>query len=95
MQPPPVVPAAPEPPVQPQAQLAQPDQLFPHAQLGQQAHGIFNWSYFRPDFSGKPKDAEAHLLRTNDWIEIYNFPEDVKVQRFCLTLTGEVRLWYE
>ena len=23
------------------------------------------------------------------------FPKDVKVQRFCLTLTGEVRLWYE
>ena len=36
-----------------------------------------------------------HLLRTNDWMETHNFPEDVKVQRFCLTLTGEVRLWYE
>ena len=23
-----------------------------------------------------------------------DFPEDVKVQRFCLTLTGEDRLWY-
>ena len=24
-----------------------------------------------------------------------NFPDDVKVQRFCLTLIGEARLWYE
>ena len=23
------------------------------------------------------------------------FPEDVKVQRFCLTLVREARLWYE
>ena len=23
------------------------------------------------------------------------FPDDAKVQRFCLTLTGEARLWYE
>ena len=28
-------------------------------------------------------------------MEIHNFPEDAKVQRFCLTLTGEARLWYE
>ena len=29
-----------------------------------------NWSYFKPEFSGKPKeDVEAHLLRTNDWVE--------------------------
>ena len=25
----------------------------------------------------------------------HNFLNDVKVQRFCLTLTGEARLWYE
>ena len=25
----------------------------------------------------------------------HNFPEEAKVQSFCLTLTGEVRLWYE
>ena len=24
-----------------------------------------------------------------------NFPDDTKVRRFCLTLTGEARLWYE
>ena len=37
----------------------------------------------------------AHLLKTNDWMETHNFPEDTKVRRFCLTLTGEARLWYE
>ena len=47
-----------------------------------------NWSYFKPEFSGKPEDAEAHLLRTNEWMETHNFPDDAKVWRFCLTLTG-------
>ena len=75
---------------------AQSDQLVPPAQPGQQAHGVLNWSHFTPEFSGKPEeDAEAHLLRTNDWMETQNFPQVVKVQRFWLTLTGEVRLWYE
>ena len=55
-----------------------------------------NWSYFKPEFSGKPEeDAEAHLLRTNDWMETHNFPHDAKVRRFCLTFMGEARLWYE
>ena len=27
--------------------------------------------------------------------ETHNFPEVAKVQRFCLTLTREARLWYE
>ena len=26
---------------------------------------------------------------------MHNFPNDQKVRRFCLTLTGEARLWYE
>ena len=55
-----------------------------------------SWSYFKPEFSGKPEvDVIAHLLRTNDWMETHNFPEEAKVQRFCLTLTDEERLWYE
>ena len=34
-----------------------------------------NWSYFKPEFSGKPEeDAEAHLLRTNDWMGDTQFP---------------------
>ena len=54
-----------------------------------------NWLHFKPEFLGKPdEDVEAHLLRTNDWMNIHNFPEAVKVQRFCLTLVGEARNWY-
>ena len=59
------------------------------------ANNQLNWSHFRPEFSGKPEeDAEAHLLRTEDWMTTHNFPEDQKVERFCLTLTQEARLWY-
>ena len=47
-----------------------------------------NWSYFKPEFSGRPEeDAEEHLLRTNDWMETHKFPDDQKVRRSCLTLT--------
>ena len=55
-----------------------------------------NWSHFKPDFSGKPEeDAEVHLLRTNDWMTTHDFPDDQKVRRFCLTLSGEARLLNE
>ena len=59
------------------------------------ANNQLNWSHFRPEFSGKPEeDVEAHLLRTEDWMTTHDFPEDQKVSRFCLTLTGGARLWY-
>ena len=55
-----------------------------------------NWSYFKPEFAGKPKeDVEAHLLRTNDWMETHDFPDNTKVRIFCLTLMDEARLWHE
>ena len=55
-----------------------------------------NGSHFKPKFSGKPdKDAEAHLLRTNDWMDTHQFQDNDKVQRFCLTSAGEAILWYE
>ena len=41
------------------------------------------------------EDAEACLLRTNDWMDTHDFQDQVKVQRFCLALIGEARLWYE
>ena len=64
-------------------------------QQAQQVHMHMNWSHFKPEYSGKPgEDVEAHLLRTNDWMNMHDFPDDVKVQRFCLTLMGETRLWY-
>ena len=60
------------------------------------ANNQLYWSHFKPDFSGKPKeDAEANLLRTTDWMTTHDFPENQKVRRFCLTLLGEARLWYE
>ena len=55
-----------------------------------------NWSYFKPEFSGKTEeDAVVHLLKTTDWMDTHYFPEDTKVRGFCLTLTGKARLWYE
>ena len=40
------------------------------------------------------KNAEAHLLHANDWMNAHLFIEGVKAQRFCLTLLGKGRLWY-
>ena len=58
----------------------------PHMQL-------LNWSHFKPEYCGKPdKVAEAHLFRTNDWMDTHRFQNHVEVQRFCLTLTVEARL---
>ena len=55
-----------------------------------------NWSHFKSKFAGKPEeDVEAHFLRTNAWMDTHDFPDHVKVQRFCLTLEGETRIWYE
>ena len=31
----------------------------------------------------------------NDWMDTHKFLDQVKIQRFCLTLIGEARLWYE
>ena len=55
-----------------------------------------NWSHFKPELTGKPdEDAEADLLRPNDWMDTHVFSEGIKVQRFCLTVLGEARLWHE
>ena len=76
---PPVPPAQPAgPPTQPVVPPVQPG---PMPQLNQ--------SHFKPECAGKPdEDAEAHLLRNNDWLDTHAFPESVKVQRFCLTSVG-------
>ena len=40
-----------------------------------------NWSHFKPEYSGKPdEDAEAHLLRTNDWMDTQRFQDHIKIQ---------------
>ena len=42
-----------------------------------------NWSHLKPKFAGKPEeDAEAHLLRMNNWMDMHDFLNNVKVQRF-------------
>ena len=66
---------------------------YQHQGAAGQQHLHINWSDFKPEFSGKPEDAEAHLLCSNDWKNAHCFEEEVKVQRFCLTLLGEARLW--
>ena len=89
----------PVPPVQPPAHHAQPaappaQQVVLPVQPGPMPQ--LNWSHFKPELAGKPdQDAEAHLLRTNDWMDTNAFPEGVKIQRSCLTLAGEARFWYE
>ena len=92
-QPSPVVPPSPPvqlpaPPAQPIASPIEPNQPPPMPQL--------NWLHFKPEFTGKQdKDAEAHLLRTNDWMDTHAFTDGVKVQQLCLILVGEARLWCE
>ena len=64
--------------------------------VGQQQHLHINWSNVKPEFSGKPdEDAEVHLLHSNDWMNAHHFVNGVKVQRFCLTLLREARLWLQ
>ena len=90
----PDIPAPSLPPTQPDPtqQVQQPVQ--PTQQGQQLVHLIC--SHCKPEFSGKPEeDAESHLLRTNDWMNACHFLEAIKVQRFCLTLVEEARLWSE
>ena len=40
-----------------------------------------NWIGKKPESSGKPEeDAESHLLSARDWMEVHNFPNEVKVR---------------
>ena len=64
-----------------------------HQDVARQRHLHLNWSNFKPEFSGKPEeDAEAHLLYLTDWMNAHHFDDNIKVQRFCLTLLGEAGL---
>ena len=54
------------------------------------------WSYFKPEFSGKPEeDPEAYILGITDWKDTNNLAAGQRAQRFSLTLAGEARLWYQ
>ena len=86
------VPKDPQVPQQPQASQALQAPQQPAAPQGQQLVDL-NWSY-KPEFFRKPDEhAEAHLIHTSDWMNAHHFIDGVKVQRFCLTLLGEARLW--
>ena len=61
-----------------------------------QAAMVMIWSFFKPEFSGKPdKHPETHLLKIIDRSDKYNSAADERVGRFPLTLVGKVRLWYQ
>ena len=47
---------------------------------------IYTGLIFKPEFSGKSED---------DWMNAHHFHEDMKVHRFCPTLLGEARLWFQ
>ena len=79
-----------------QGQNQQQNQQQQNQDAAGQQHLHIKWSNFKPEFLGKPEeDAEAHLLCSNDWMNAHHFNDDVKVQRFCLTLLGEARLWFQ
>ena len=53
----------------------------PAPQVQQLVH--LNWSYLKPEFSGKPdEDPEAYLLCTNDWMNPHHFFDGVKSRCF-------------
>ena len=82
-------------PNQRQGQNQQQNQQQNQDPTGQQQHLHINWSNFKPEFSGKPEEyAEAHLLCSYDWMNAHHFVNGVNIQRFCLTLLGEARLWF-
>ena len=84
----------------PNQQQQQPQQQQQQEQIqdeaGQQQQVVhLSWSNFKPEFLGKlDEDTEAHLLCSNDWRDAHYFGDGVRVQRFCLTLLAEARLWY-
>ena len=47
-----------------------------------------NWSHFKTEYAGKPdEDAEAQLLRMNDWMNTHAFPEGVKSPMFLSNIS--------
>ena len=68
-----VLPAPLEQPLASPVQQVQ-DPVHPAQVQVQPGQPPLNWSYFKPEFSGKPgEDAEANLVRTNDWMEPITF----------------------
>ena len=70
-------------PIQPPKQ-AVPIQLVPAGVVVPTPQKVYqNWIGKKPEFAGKPEeDAESHLLSKRDWIEAYNFPNELKLDAF-------------
>ena len=69
----------------PQNPLSPLNPFIPNAPIAPQApqRPQLNWSHFKLKYAGRPdEDVEAHLLRTNDWMDTHEFLEQVQVQRF-------------
>ena len=74
----PSIPQASQQPTQPVQQSIAPDQPVPTQPVQHIPQLI--WSHFKSEFSGKPEEeAEAHLLRRNDWMDTHQFQEGMKV----------------
>ena len=62
-----------------------PQQVQQPVQPTQQGQEVvhLNLSHFKPEFSGKvEEDAEAHFLRTNDWMNTHHLREMSKFNDF-------------
>ena len=54
---------------------------------------ILNESCIRLEFLGKPEEyTDAHLLRTNGWMNTHAYVEIIKVQFLCHKLIGKAWL---
>ena len=83
-------------PIPPPSLADQPEPQAPQqsAQPAQQVVHL-NWSYLSQNFQENLRRMQKPIyFCTNDWMNAHHFIEGVKVQRFCLTLLGEARLWY-
>ena len=74
-------------PNQRQGQNQQQNQLQQNQDAAGQQHIHINWSNFKPEFSGKPEDVEAHLLCSNDWMNAHHFAARCKGPKILSYIT--------
>ena len=48
-----------------------------------------------PNFLENQMKMQLCIYLDKCWMDTHRFQDNDKVQRFCLTLTGEARLWYK
>ena len=63
---------------------------------GQQQHLHINWSILSHNSQENLMKMQKYIyFIQNNWMNAHSFVDGVKVQRFCLTLLGEARLWFQ